>query len=128
MTSVAPSFFTLDGWYITATHADNTPVTLSRPAQPGEIIVFFGTGFGPTIPATPAGRIVSDVHPLDPSNALSVWIDGFGAQVAFAGISGAGLYQFNLTVPDWLPDGDASVVAMINIAQTQDGVFLPVHR
>jgi uncharacterized protein (TIGR03437 family) len=63
MTSVAASFFTLDGWYITATHADNTPVTLSRPAQPGEIIVFFGTGFGPTIPATPAGRIVSDAHP-----------------------------------------------------------------
>jgi uncharacterized protein (TIGR03437 family) len=119
MTSVAASFFTLDGWYITATHADNTPVTLSRPAQLAEIIVFLGTGFGPTIPATPAGRIVSDAHPLDPSDR---------AQVAFAGISGAGLYQFNLMVPDWLPDGDASVVATINSAQTQDGVFLPIHR
>jgi uncharacterized protein (TIGR03437 family) len=92
------------------------PVTLSRPAQPAEIIVFFGTGFGPTIPATPAGRIVSDAHPSD------------RAQVAFVGISVAGLYQFNLMVPDWLPDGDASVVAMIDSAQTQDGVFLLVHR
>jgi uncharacterized protein (TIGR03437 family) len=50
------------------------------------------------------------------------------AEVLFAGLSAAGLYQFNVTVPATLADGDQAVVASIGGVQTQDGAFLAIQR
>jgi uncharacterized protein (TIGR03437 family) len=51
------------------------------------------------------------------------------AQISFAGINGLpGVYQFNVTVPANLPDGDAPVVANFNNFGTQAGVMLSVHQ
>jgi len=47
--------------------------------------------------------------------------------VAFAGLTGSGLYQFNVTVPN-LPNGDAAVVASIGGVATQTGVTLTVQQ
>jgi uncharacterized protein (TIGR03437 family) len=128
MSAFAPAFFTFDGKSIAATHADNTPVNAGSPAKPGEVIVMYGTGFGPTSPATAAGAVVSGANPLASLSTLSILIGGAPAQVAFAGITAPGLYQFNLTVPATLADGDASVVATIGSLQTQAGAFIPVHN
>jgi uncharacterized protein (TIGR03437 family) len=128
MATFAPSFFTFDGKYIAATHADNTPISQTSPAKPGEVIVLYGTGFGPTNPPTPAGVLVSGANPLESPGALNISFNDAPAQVAFAGITGAGLYQFNLTVPATLADGDAKVIATINSVQTQGGAFIPVHQ
>jgi len=68
--------------------------------------------------------------PATPPSTLS-WIaagEGAPAQVACAGITAPGLYQFNLTVPSGLSDGDAAVVATIGSVQTQAGAFIPVHN
>ncbi|MEZ5401245.1 MAG: choice-of-anchor V domain-containing protein [Bryobacteraceae bacterium] len=89
-----------------------TAVT-TRPARPGETILLFGTGFGKTDPEVVPGDAFSGAAPLAAGNNLSIRIGGIDAAVAFAGLSGAGLYQFNVTVPDALPDGDQLIEATV---------------
>ncbi len=113
-----PGFFLLPQEYVAAVHADGAVVgpaglidgLRTLPAQPGEQVILFGTGFGPTSPATPAGEVVLDAAPL--ANPVTLRIDTVAVDFAFAGVSGVGLYQFNVTVPD-LPDGDHAVTAEI---------------
>jgi uncharacterized protein (TIGR03437 family) len=113
--TVAPGLFRFqprEYRYVAAVHADGTllaPADLlgagPSPAKPGETILLFGTGFGATTPDVPPGALFSGAAPLASGNALSIRIGGVQAQVQFAGLSAAGLYQFNVVVPD-LPDGD----------------------
>jgi len=96
------------------------------PAQPGETIQLFGTGFGPTNPPAPAGKILSVPAPL--ANNVTVTIGGLPAAVTFAGLSGNGLDQLNVTVPAGLPDGDAAVVATVAGTSTQANLFLTIQH
>jgi uncharacterized protein (TIGR03437 family) len=115
-TALAPAFFTLGGGaYVAALHADYSVVGASNPAKPGETILLYGTGFGPTTPPTPA--------PL--ANPVQIKIGGIAATVAFAGLVGPGLYQFNVTVPS-LPTGDAPVLATIEGVATQTGLAVAI--
>ena len=115
----APAFFLLSGQYIAATHADGVslvgPAALlpgSTPAAPGETIVLYGTGFGPTNPATPDGQVLTA-----PTNLVSnptVLFGGAQADVAFAGLTATGLYQINLKVPASITaSGDVPVIAQL---------------
>jgi uncharacterized protein (TIGR03437 family) len=117
-TLFAPAFFTLGGGaYVAALHADYSLVGATQPAKPGETILLYGTGFGPTTQATPA--------PL--ANPVQIKIGGIAATVAFAGLAGPGLYQFNVTVPS-LPTGDAPVLATIGGVTTQTAVALTIQQ
>ena len=71
----------------------------SRPAQPGETIQIYATGFGPTTPAVPAGQVVGNPAPLSNLTQLHVTIGGVAATVEYAGIASAGDYQINVVVP-----------------------------
>jgi uncharacterized protein (TIGR03437 family) len=93
----APGLFPATSPYIVAQHADNTIVTTAAPAKPGEVIVLWGTGFGPSNPFVPAGQVFSGANPL--ANRVAVTIGGQTAAVDFAGIVGAGLVQINVHVP-----------------------------
>jgi len=53
----APGLFPAAAPYIVAQHADNSYVTGAAPAKPGEVIILWGTGFGPANPAVPAGQV-----------------------------------------------------------------------
>lgn len=133
---VAPAFFPIAGKYIAAVHLDGTlvapaglfPGLDSRPAQPGETVELFGTGFGPTNPATPAATLnppaplqfTVTVHTGSPS--------GLVLSNSFAGVISPGLVQINLTVPANTPDGDLALYANVGILNTQDGMFLAVHK
>jgi uncharacterized protein (TIGR03437 family) len=132
---LAPAFFTFplqNPNYIVAQHADYSVVgkvglyPASTPAKPGEVILLYGTGFGPTSPAIPAGQVVTQPAPL--INNVVVRIGGVQAEVRWAGLSGAGLNQLNVQVPDSLPDGDALVVAEAGGYRTQDNAFITVRR
>ncbi len=95
----------------------------TRPVLPGEIVLLFGTGFGPTNPPVTSGQLFSGASPtVDP---VIVTVGGVNAQVIFAGISGAGLYQINIVVPN-VSAGDQKVVATINSSPSQDGAFITV--
>lgn len=89
------------------------------------MILLFGTGFGPTDPAAPAGELVSQPGWL--TTLLTIRIGGMAADVAFAGLISSGLCQFNVTVPN-VPDSDQSVVADIGGFQTQANAFPTVRR
>jgi uncharacterized protein (TIGR03437 family) len=131
----APGFFPL-GKYPAAVHADSSyvapdgyfgPGAPSRPAQPGETLLMFGTGFGPTTPAVPAGQVVSGAAPVADPTQLHIRIGGVPATVQFAGIVAAGEYQFNVTIPA-VPDGDQPIVADIGGVSTQSGLLISVKN
>jgi uncharacterized protein (TIGR03437 family) len=129
----APAFFTFNGTYVAALHADYSVVgaanlltgTVTTPAKPGETIMLYGTGFGPTTPAQPSGQLVTTAVPL--ANSVQITIGGMTATVVYSGLTESGLYQFNATVPN-LPNGDATVTASIGSVASQTGVLLTVQQ
>jgi uncharacterized protein (TIGR03437 family) len=130
---LSPSFFVFNGGpYVAATHVNGSylgPATLypglTTPAQPGEIVVIYANGFGPT--STP---IVSGAE--SQSGSLSplpvIKIGGVAATVQFAGLVFPGQYQFNVAIPANLADGDQSIIATYNGQTTQSGTLITIHH
>jgi uncharacterized protein (TIGR03437 family) len=63
--AVEPALFGWPGNQVVATHADysyavqnGTFSVPTVPATPGEVIILWATGFGPTTPAAPSGQVV----------------------------------------------------------------------
>ena len=94
-------------------------------AKAGDIVELFGTGFGPTNPAVAPGRAFSEAAPT--INSVKVKINGVNVPPAFAGLSGAGLYQFNLTIPSGLGTGDVSLQGVVGGVQTPSGAVISLQ-
>ena len=124
----APGLFPAAAPYIAAQHADNSYVSVVSPAAPGEVIILWGTGFGPANPAVPAGQVFVGANPL--AYPVTVTIGGQPALVDFAGVVGAGLVQINVQVPFNLNNGDAEVIASVGGVSTTQTVanMIPVHN
>jgi uncharacterized protein (TIGR03437 family) len=123
----APAFFVSGNTsYAAAQHADYSLVNAAHPARPGETIMIYGTGFGPTNPPVPTGQLVTTAEPL--ANSVQISIGGVNTNASFAGLVEAGLYQFNVAIPAGLASGDAGLTAVISGAQTQTGVSIPVQQ
>jgi uncharacterized protein (TIGR03437 family) len=90
----------------------------------GEILEFFGVGFGPTSPPVAAGKPVS-AAPAKATDPITVSIGGVQANVLFAGIVAAGQYQLNVVVPN-VPSGDQPLQITVDNQQTPS-VFIPVQ-
>jgi uncharacterized protein (TIGR03437 family) len=132
--AAAPAFFLFNSdKYIAATHANNSllgPTTLianqTTPAQPGETIVLYGTGFGATNPAITNGQIVTSAAQLVTKPVVT--FNGIQGNVTFAGVTASGLDQINVTVPAGLPDGDATVVAQLPGVSTPTGALITIKN
>jgi uncharacterized protein (TIGR03437 family) len=87
-------------YIVTMINGTQTYILPSHPAHPGQILNFFGIGFGPVTPAPTAGQAVTQPDQL--MNALQIQIGGVTAQVMYAGLAPGfiGLYQFNVVVPN----------------------------
>jgi uncharacterized protein (TIGR03437 family) len=72
-----------------------------------------------------AGQAYSGAAPT--TNAVTLRISGMSVTPAFAGLSGAGLYQINLTVPSGLGTGDISLLGLVGGAQTPSGVVISLQ-
>jgi len=129
---LSPSFFVFNGGpYAIATHADGSlasPASLypgsTTPAKPGEPIVLYANGFGPT--STPvANGSVSQSGTLSP--LPTVTIGGVPAGVAFAGLISPGLFQLNVVIPDTALSGDNPVIATINGTPTTPAALIAVE-
>ena len=129
---LSASFFVFDSSHITATHANGSllgPASLypglSTPAKPGETVVLYANGFGPTSVPVVSGAIAQ-------SGSLSplpvVKIGGLTATVTFAGLVAPGEFQFNVVIPASAPDGDQPIVATYNGVSTQTGVTIAVQH
>jgi len=94
-------------------------------AKAGDSVVLFAVGLGPTNPAVSAGQAFSGAAPA--TSTVSLLINNVSVTPAFAGLSGAGLYQLNLTVPAGLGTGDVSLVAAVGGEQTPAGVVISLQ-
>lgn len=104
-----------------------------RPARPGEFVVLYGTGLGPTTPAVPAGQIPATRaggYPLTNSSEIRLTRNGQTTTVvpAYSGLTGfPGLHQLVFLVPN-LPNGDYETVLVVNGLSSPAGTFLPIGQ
>jgi uncharacterized protein (TIGR03437 family) len=132
--AAAPGFFQFSGVsYVAATHAAGTllgPATLypgaSTPAQPGEVVTIYGSGFGQTTLPLVNGALAQSGALPTPLPVFTV--SGVPAEVRFAGVVAAGLYQFNIKIPQSAPDGDNTINATYAGSTTQAGALISVHH
>jgi uncharacterized protein (TIGR03118 family) len=131
--NLAPSVFVQGGKYAIAQHANNTlagptSITGATPVKSGETIVIYAIGLGATTPAIPNGQVISGQLQL--TTTPTVTIGGASAKVVYAGLTpgSAGLFQFNVIVPDGLPNGDATLAISSGGVSIQDGIFLSVQN
>jgi uncharacterized protein (TIGR03437 family) len=131
--ALSPSFFVFSGGpYVAATHANGSllgPATLypgsTTPAKPGETIVLYANGFGPTSTPVVSGALLQSGI-LSPPPAIK--IGGIAATVQFAGLVSPGEYQFNVVVPSSIPDGDQPITATYNGSQTLPGTLIAIQH
>jgi uncharacterized protein (TIGR03437 family) len=88
-------------------------------ARPGDTVVLYAVGFGPTNPAVPAGRAFSGAART--STDVQLLIGGRVVQPSFAGLVSAGLFQLNLTIPTGLGSGELPVQALVDGTATPPG-------
>jgi uncharacterized protein (TIGR03437 family) len=144
LASVAPALLLLDSQHVTGiiVRSDGsgaygggtydiigpTGKSLGYPtvaAKAGDAVELYAVGLGPTIPAVPAGQPYTGAAPT--TNPVSVQIGSVKITPLFAGISEAGLYQINLTIPTGLGTGDLPLVANVGGTGTQAGVVISVQ-
>jgi uncharacterized protein (TIGR03437 family) len=131
-----PAFFEW-GSYAVATRTDYSlavkngtfPGMTTVPAKPGDTIILWGTGFGPTTPAAAAGMVVPSGVTYNTATPVMVSVGGTTAIVFGAALTpgDAGLYQIAIQIPTTLADGDYPVVATVSGVQSPLNVLITVQ-
>jgi uncharacterized protein (TIGR03437 family) len=103
-----------DGTYDLAGQTGAFPYA-TRPVKAGEVVTLWGVGFGPTVQPIAAGQIVT--NPASTVQTVTATIGGVNAGVSYSGITLAGLYQLNVTVPV-TGTGDQPIVASVSGVST----------
>jgi uncharacterized protein (TIGR03437 family) len=97
-----------------------------RPAKPGDTIILYAVGCGPSNPPSPAGQFFAEAREL----ALPYQVR-FGETVAeakgFLAAGAVGLCQFNVTVPD-AADGDIRMNVTVDGTPTGQTLFTTIQR
>ncbi len=120
---LAPPSFSVNGLqYVVAINAatgnyvsnGNIPGTTAAPANPGDTLTFYGTGFGTVTPAVANGTVAGGQASL--SATFTMTIGNAPASVTYAGTApgNVGLYQFNVQVPNNISGGDQLVQFSLN--------------
>jgi uncharacterized protein (TIGR03437 family) len=99
------------------------PANFTTPAAPGETILLYGTGFGPTSPQIAAGIQTDKVYYLTPTPTAT--LGSSPATVVFGGLVPpfSQVYQFNITIPANMPAGDWPLVVTANGATSYSGMI-----
>ncbi len=133
-----PAFFLWPGSQVVATRQDYTYAakagtfagSTTVPAKPGDVLILWATGFGPTIPASPSGVSVPASGGFSTASAPTVTVNNTPATVYGAALApgSAGLYQIAIQVPTTLADGDWPIQATIGSVASPAGNILSVHH
>jgi uncharacterized protein (TIGR03437 family) len=98
------------------------------PAQRGELLTLFGTGFGATDPSYGPGELPGGAAQV--TAPVSITFGGVklaASDILYVGVtSNAGLYQVNLRVPSQVPDGNQSLTITIGGVASPAGGFVTV--
>jgi uncharacterized protein (TIGR03437 family) len=83
-------------------------------AHPGDLLIFWTTGFGPTNPSTPAGIVVTGAPAA--ATPPTVTVGGMPVSVISTVLSpgSAGLYQVAIQLPTGVPTGVVAIQASIS--------------
>ena len=130
-----PAFFPWPGSQAVATRPDYTlvarpgtfPAAATTAAKPGEVIVLWGTGFGPTSPAATPGVSTPASQVYSTATLPAVTLGGTTLQVLGAALTpgSAGLYQIAVQLP-MLSDGTYSIQASIGGSQSPASTVLAI--
>jgi uncharacterized protein (TIGR03437 family) len=99
----------------------------TKAAKAGDAIELYGVGFGPTSPAIVSGKVLAPGQYGMASIPITLIINGVSVTPSFAGITEAGLFQLNFTVPAGLGSGNLSITGMVGGVQTPSGVVIPLQ-
>ncbi len=94
-------------------------------ARAGDTVALFAVGLGPTSPIVPSGQSYSGAAAT--THSVSLTINSKALTPTFAGLTSAGLYQINLTVPAGLGAGDMPLSLSVGGAQTPSGVVVSLQ-
>lgn len=97
------------------------------PAKAGDTLWLYGVGFGPTTPSFPAGQVLPTGAYGTATTPVQLIINGVTIIPSFVGITAAGEFQINLTVPAGLGTGDVPIMAMVGGVQTPTGVVISLQ-
>lgn len=136
-TTFGPAFFPWPGNQAVATRQDFSLAVkngtfagaTTTAAKPGEVIILWGTGFGPTNPATPQGvQVPASAFPT--ANPVTVSVGGTPAEVFGAALAPgfAALYQVAIRIPASAPDGDLPLIATISGVPSPASTVISVKR
>ncbi len=91
----------------------SSPPYFYEPAKPGQAIVAYGLGFGPVTPANASGVITTAANSIN--GPVTFAFGSTPATVSYFGLAPGfvGLYQFNLTVPSTLANGDYPITVTV---------------
>ena len=105
------------------------PGATTLAAKPGDVLILWGTGFGPTSPPVAAGIQVPGDKQYS-SSPVTVKIGSADAQVFGAALSPGfvGLYQVAIQVPASMADGDYALTATVSGVTSPAGVTLSVKK
>jgi uncharacterized protein (TIGR03437 family) len=133
-----PAFFLWPNSQAVATYQNFTLAAASGtfagattvPAKPGDLVILWGTGFGPTTPAAPVGEGTPSDATYSTSTAPTVTLDDMPAKVLGAALAPgfAGLYQVAIQVPSSIGNGNWPVVATIGGVSSPAGAVLTVQQ
>jgi uncharacterized protein (TIGR03437 family) len=128
LAATAPGFFEWSGNFIVAEHADGSLITPTSPAQASEVVVLFAAGLGRTVPDSASGVLPAGAATLLYASQLRIVLNGSvlpPASIYYAGVTPgfAGLYQINVTLPDFLPP-DPEIQVVIGTQASPTGVLL----
>lgn len=134
-----PAFFLWSGNYAVASHSPSYsyavkdgefPGLTTVQAHPGDVIILWGTGFGPTNPAAPVGVEVPSTPTYGTTTLPTVTVGGVTATVYGAALASGftGLYQIAIQVPVNLANGDYPVIATIGGVASANTALLTVQQ
>lgn len=137
-----PGFFLWPGNYAVATRQDFSLAVKNGtfagattvPPKPSDVIILWGTGFGPTNPPAPVGvPLPADQTYLSANPVTVTFTPAAGGASTSATVFGAALapgfaalYQVAIQIPAGLADGDYAVTATVGGASS--GALITVQR
>jgi uncharacterized protein (TIGR03437 family) len=134
----SPALFSWPGNQAVATHlnfsyavkAGTFTGIATTPAKPGETIILWGTGLGPTTPAAPVGSLAPVTQTDDTSTLPTVTLNNAPVTVLGAALSpgAVGLYQVDIQVPSSIADGDYPLQVSIGGMTSPLGIILTVQQ
>jgi uncharacterized protein (TIGR03437 family) len=95
-------------------------------AKPGDTVLIYALGCGPTNPATQAGVVAAQNSPL--ALPYQVKVGGVPATVNFAGmVAGSiGLYQFNVVIPS-VASGDQTIELIVDSVPNAQSLYIVIE-